>query len=115
MIPEAMVAYRRALAIDRNNPDILNNLAWLLVTSKDATLRDPEQALSLARTASLIAPRGHILDTLATTYWATGLVDLAVQTERIAMQKDPGGAEYYRLRIQLFLRQSYQESFPVAE
>lgn len=113
MDSEAVVFYRKALELDGNDPEVLNNLAWLLITSGDKTLRNPEEALSLARTASILAPYGHILDTLATAYWATGLTDLAIQTELAAMQKDPEKANYYRLRIRLFQRQTYQESFPV--
>lgn len=109
----AIVFYRRALALDKNDPEILNNLAWLLITTGDETLRDPEEALDLARTAAIITPYGHILDTLATAYWATGLTELGIQTELVAMQRDPQKADYYRLRIRLFQRQSYQESFPV--
>jgi len=108
---EAEEAYRRALAIDSSDPVALNNLAWLLLTTKDPERRNPKEALDLARSAAALAPESFVLDTLATAYWANGFVDLAVRTELAALKKDPKKAAYYKLRLELFQRQSYKDSF----
>ncbi len=108
---EAEAAYRKALVIDPEDSGALNNLAWLLLNSGDVQRRNPEEALELARAAAVIKPESFVLDTLATAYWANGLVDLAVKTELTALERDPARANYYRLRLELFQRQSYEDSF----
>lgn len=45
---EALSAYREALALDPALSDALVSVAWLLLRAKDASLRDPEQALEHA-------------------------------------------------------------------
>ncbi|MBI3884843.1 MAG: hypothetical protein HY302_03830 [Opitutae bacterium] len=45
--------YRRAIGEDQTNGIALNNLAWLLATAKDDSLRDAPLALSLAQAAEL--------------------------------------------------------------
>ena len=69
--------------------EVNNNLAWLLLTAKEKAIRNPERALTLARAAILIKEQSHILDTLATAYWANGLVEEAVVTELKALRLDP--------------------------
>lgn len=98
----ALVAYNKALEIEPGNPELLNNLAWLLLTSDDPELRDPRRALSLARTAAVVSSRSHVLDTLATAYWANGFVEEAVLTEQQALQGDPAQAEFYREQLEKF-------------
>ena len=46
--PDAVAQYRRVLALDPHRPEALNNLAWILATSPDPTVRNGEQALRLA-------------------------------------------------------------------
>ena len=62
--------------------------------------------------AAVIQPRGYILDTLATSYWANGLVEEAVASERQAIFADPPQRKYYQMQIERFSRQSYDESLP---
>ena len=66
----------------------MNNLAWLLATSRDASLRDPERALELALRARTLAAkpdaasdREHaaVLDTLAAAQAAAGRFSEAVR------------------------------------
>lgn len=108
MEKKAIAAYEKALALEPSNPKLLNNLAWLLLTSDDPTLRDPAKALDLSRLAALQLPASHILDTLATAYWANGLIEKALQVEEKALFEDPEGGEYYREQIQRFSTQKYK-------
>ena len=52
-IATAIAFYRRAIGQDQSNGIALNNLAWLLATAKDDSLRDAKLALSLAQAAEL--------------------------------------------------------------
>ncbi|OQX19377.1 MAG: hypothetical protein BWK76_04630 [Desulfobulbaceae bacterium A2] len=101
----AMESYERALELEPLNAETLNNLAWLLLTARNETLRDPRRALTLARSAVALHPGGHILDTLATAYWANGLVEEALQTEAHALHVDPGHGTYYRSQMEKFRSQ----------
>ena len=107
---KALVAYEKAYDLEPDNPEIRNNLAWLLLTSRNPALRDPVRALVLARGAAQEQPRGYVLDTLATAYWANGLVREAVEAARQAALVDPGHARVYQSRALGFLAESYGES-----
>jgi serine/threonine protein kinase/Tfp pilus assembly protein PilF len=50
-IAEAIVEYETAVALEPKATEVLNNLAWLLVTCPEKRLRDPSRALKLARIA----------------------------------------------------------------
>ncbi len=85
---EAMGQYQEALRIDPANRKIQNNLAWLLATSADATLRDGKRAVALAQQA--LEPSGGtdpvILDTLAAALAEAGRFSEAAQTARKALE-----------------------------
>ncbi len=104
---EAAEAYEAVLTTDPYNPEVLNNLAWLLVTAMDDTILDPARALPLAETAARIKPQGYIIDTLAAVYWANGYKDLAVDSEKQALAKDPANQAYYLKQMRLFQEQSW--------
>jgi Zn-dependent protease with chaperone function len=108
MEKKAIAAYDKALAIEPTNPKLLNNLAWLLLTSDDPTLREPKRALEMARFAAMQIPTGYVLDTLATAYWANGFVEKAVAIEKQAMFASPGEGEYYRAQIHKFTTTEYK-------
>jgi tetratricopeptide (TPR) repeat protein len=101
----ALESYERALELEPLNAETMNNLAWLLLTARNETLRDPRRALTLARGAVALHPGGHILDTLATAYWANGLTGEALQTEAHALHADPGHGTYYRSQMEKFRSQ----------
>ena len=110
MSKKALKAYEKAYSMDPINPEIMNNLAWLLLTSEDLSLRDPLKALTLARGAAILQPKGYIFDTLATAYWANNLIDEAVRTEKLAMRADVGQKRFYQARIVKFTSESYLET-----
>lgn len=114
MEKKAIAAYNKALALEPSNPKLLNNLAWLLLTSEDLSLRDPKRALDMARLAGMQVPAGHVLDTLATAYWANGFIEKAIETEKQAIFADPGEGEYYRRQIQKFQNSKYKTDAPQA-
>jgi Zn-dependent protease with chaperone function len=105
---KALTAYSNALALEPSNPEIMNNYAWLLLTTKVPDLRDPLKALSLAASAAARYPTGYILDTLAMAYWATGEVNKAVDTEKQAIRHDPDNRQYYQRQIIKFSTEQYE-------
>jgi len=107
---KALAAYEKAYSLEPVNPEIMNNYSWLLLTSKSLELRDPSKALTLARAAVTLQPKGYILDTLATAYWANGLVEEAVRVEKQAILADVTQKHFFQSRIAQFTHQTYEES-----
>lgn len=105
----ALTAFELAMERSPLQPDLLNNLSWLLLTSKDVSLRNPQRALGLARMAAQLKPQGYILDTLATALWANGLIAKAIDVEEQAMIIDPEKQEYYQEQINRFRTLTYAE------
>lgn len=117
-LKEAITDYEAALKLDEKDSGVLNNLAWLLATSPDASLRNGQRAIELAKTAARVTEfkQAHILSTLAAAYaeagdfenaktWSQKAVDLA--------EKDSGDKE---IREQLKKEQaSYEAKQPWRE
>ena len=76
----AIELYRDAMARDTRFVDARNNLAWVLSTHPDASLRNGQEAVELAEAALRNARqnRPEIWDTLAAAYAEAGLFDKAV-------------------------------------
>ncbi len=107
---KSLTAYSKALQLNPIDPELLNNFAWLLLTSSDGSLRNPRRALILARSAAELSPVPHVLDTLATAFWANGYIEEAVETERQALEKDSNQAPFYRLQLERFQNEQYRSS-----
>ena len=101
---ESLAAYEKSLTLEPDNPETLNNLAWLLITTSDPAISDTERALILALQASLLRPTaGYIMDTLAATYWANNMLEKALETEDRAIGRDPANRIFYRRQMDFFL------------
>jgi tetratricopeptide (TPR) repeat protein len=89
----ALTAYEEAVRDEPENATPLNNLAWLLSTCPDATLRDGRRAVELATRVCKLAERENssFLDTLAAAFAETGDFKAAVETQREAMALLPKG------------------------
>jgi predicted Zn-dependent protease len=101
---EAIQAFERSLRLYPDNPEALNNLAWLLLTADQRTLLDPVRALALAKQAVALQARSHILDTLAEAYWQNGLAEMAIETEQRAVAESSDNRDYYRKQLRKFSR-----------
>jgi tetratricopeptide (TPR) repeat protein len=71
----AEAAYGKALELDPNDSDSMNELAWLLAIQG----RDLDRALELALRATEIDPSGDNLDTLGWVHYTRGDFDSAVR------------------------------------
>ncbi|MGB5685869.1 MAG: M48 family metalloprotease [Candidatus Electrothrix sp.] len=103
----ALQAYEKALGSLSVSLELANNTAWLLLTAKNHSLRDPVRALDLARSAARFSQQGNILDTLATALWANGRVDEAVVVEEKAAELDQDNLAYYQGRMDTFRQESW--------
>jgi Flp pilus assembly protein TadD len=67
---------------------VLNNLAWLLATCGDGSVRNGQRALELAERANRLAGGQdvRVLDTLAAAYAEAGRFEEAVRTVQAAIQ-----------------------------
>jgi Zn-dependent protease with chaperone function len=105
---EALAAYEKSRALEPDNPETLNNIAWLLITANDMKILDADRALDLAKQAAALRPTaGFILDTLAAAYWANNMIDAALDTERAAMKRDPENRIFYRHQMDFFLNNTW--------
>lgn len=101
---EAVRLYEKKLSLDYKQPDVLNNLAWLLVTTRDPDVRDIKRGLRLAKEAVALEKSPVILDTLAEAYWVNGDGEMAVRTIKEAIRLDDTGNPYYRKQLDKFSR-----------
>ncbi len=92
---KAVADYDEALDIDPEDSGVMNNLAWVLATSPDESVRDGERAVELATKAAELTEfeLPHILSTLASGYaemgdfekareWAEKAVNLSEDEEQ---------------------------------
>ena len=77
---------REALAVDSNNPVLLNNLAWFLATADKPELRDGQEAVRLATRAVELTDRRepNMIGTLAAAYAEAGQFAIAADMAHIA-------------------------------
>ena len=85
---EAIQHYQKALELAPRSIPTLTNLAWLLATSQDASLRNGPKAVELAGQADRLVGGTNtlVLRTLAAAYAENGEFANAIRTARSAMQ-----------------------------
>ncbi len=106
---KALPVYERVIRLAPADAESANNLAWLLLTAEDRSLRDPGRALQLAEVAAQLSAKGFIFDTLATALWANGKRAEAITAEVRATRLDPANSMYYRSRIEKFQTASWHD------
>jgi protein O-mannosyl-transferase len=106
---EAVMHYEKSLAIARESPVALTNLALIFATCSDPQFRDGRRAIQLATQADELSGRNNpsIVRTLAAAYAETGRFEEAIETARRALklalaQKDVATANDARLDIDLY-------------
>ena len=111
---EAIAQYQSFLKLQPNNAGALSDLAWVLATWPEASVRNGAQAVELARRANELSDGrdSEILRTLAAAYAEGGQFTEAVTTARQALQladSQSNGTLGDALRSQL---KSYQAGSP---
>jgi Flp pilus assembly protein TadD len=101
----AAAQFRQALLAQPDSVEALNNLAWLLATCPDATVRNGVEAVHCAERASLLpAPKGMcVAGTLAAAYAEAGRFKEAVATaeKAVATETAAGETRFAELNTQL--------------
>ena len=112
----ALNSYEQALLLTPDNAEALNNLAWLLLTAQEPSLRDPARALLLANKAAA-EKNPQMLDTLATAYWANNNLEMALAIEEEALARAVTHKDFYHRQMEKFrtTRYSLSTRFPEAE
>ncbi|MBN2419890.1 MAG: peptidase M48 Ste24p, partial [Deltaproteobacteria bacterium] len=95
--------YEKLLEQDRKQAGVLNNLAWILLTTDDPDIRDIKRGFALAKEAVELERLPEFLDTLAEAYWANGNNEMAVQLEKEAIMRDKKNNPHYRKQLEKFL------------
>jgi len=87
-VDEAIVHYQKALQIRPNYLEVQNDLAWVLAIAPQASLRNGNKAVELARQANQLTGGENpiILHTLAAAYAEAGRFPEAVETAQHALQ-----------------------------
>ncbi|HEY4272317.1 MAG TPA: tetratricopeptide repeat protein [Candidatus Udaeobacter sp.] len=85
---EAIQHYKKALEFAPRSIPALTNLAWLLATSRDGSLRNGRKAIELAEQADRLVGGTNplVLRTLAAAYAENGEFEKAIRTARSAME-----------------------------
>ena len=105
----AIAQFQKVLELDPQHVAAQNNLAWLLATCPEASLRDGKRAMELAWQAEQLSGGNHpeILDTLAAAYAEAGRFGEAVETAKRALnlpatKNNKPLAEAIQIRLKLY-------------
>jgi len=93
---------------DRYNVEVLNNLAWLYVTTDEPVLQKYESALNLGLMALALKRAPFILDTVAECYYKLGDFEQAIALEEEALMKAENNREFFEEQLRKF-RKSLSE------
>ncbi len=92
----AKKAYEYAVRLNYQQPETLNNLAWLLLTAEDESLRDPKRALKLAADSVAMKEATTSMDTLAEAYYQNHMYLEAVNASKRSLELATDNPSYYK-------------------
>ncbi len=103
----AVEAYQKALAINPNSPEALNNLAWIQATCPDETVRDGAKAVEHAEAACRLTDykQSGMISTLGTAYAEAGRFPeaIAMAEKAIQMETTNGETQFGAINRQLLM------------
>jgi Flp pilus assembly protein TadD len=122
-VREALAHCRAALKIQPDNPDTLSNLAWVLATWPDASVRNGTEAIELAQRANQLSGSkdSMTLRALAAAYAEGGRFAESVTAARRALQladaqSNAALADALRSEIKLYQTGSpFRDTVPVPQ
>ena len=105
----AIAEFEKILELDPGHAAAQNNLAWLLATCPEPSLRNGTRAVTLARKTELLSggQSPEVLDTLAAAYAESGSFAEAIKTAKHAIElstarKDQSLANGIQTRLKLY-------------
>ncbi len=103
--------FRLVLQVTPEDPQALNNLAWVIVTRPGASASQLREGLRLAESAADAGAQAYIWDTLAESYFRLARYDAAIDaaSRALALARQGHGRgdvplHYYRERLAAFSR-----------
>jgi len=102
-------AYEKSIGLDPNNPEALNNLAWLYVTCPNEDVCNPFRGLQLAEKAVQLSEAAHIFDTLAESYFVNSMYQKAIVAGTRALELVKGDRSYYEKQLEKFKKAAADE------
>jgi tetratricopeptide (TPR) repeat protein len=102
-------AYEKSIGLDPNNPEALNNLAWLYVTCPNEDVCNPFRGLQLAEKAVQLSETAHIFDTLAESYFVNSMYQKAIVAGTRALELVKGDRSYYEKQLEKFNKAAADE------
>ena len=117
----AAAEYKKILAIEPDYARAVNNLAWILATSLDASVRDGAQAVMLARHADQLADgkNPNVLSTLAASFAEAGqfpeAMDAAERAVKLSRERgDTPAVIEFEHQLELYKKgQPYRDPIPL--
>jgi Flp pilus assembly protein TadD len=105
-ISEALNRFEKVLVLDPNNVQNMNNLAWILSTCGQDSLRNGSKALALAQRALQMTGGGDaaVLRTLSAAFAETGRYDeaMAAASQALRLATDPSLEGMLKTEMLLF-------------
>jgi tetratricopeptide (TPR) repeat protein len=102
--PGVLEAWEKSLAINPDNAEVLNNLAWVYATCEDQQYRNPDRALAMATLAVRLENQPHIWDTLAESYYVNEMYSKAIEAGQMALDLAQDNRGYYEEQLDKFKR-----------
>ena len=103
---EAIADFEKTIELDEDYPDVTSNLAWILATCPDASIRNPDKAVQLARhqAESRDTEAPDDIDTLAAALASAGDYEQAVtmQEKAIELLTDEDDIKEFTSRLDLY-------------
>ena len=96
-------AWEKSLALEPDNAQVLNNLAWHYATCEDERYQDPVRALAMAKMAIRLEKLPHVWDTLAESYYVNGMYREAVEAGKQALALAGRKRSYFEDQLKKFI------------
>jgi tetratricopeptide (TPR) repeat protein len=105
-LDEAVTAYKKVICLDPDSAGAYNQVAWILATSSDLRIQNPEQAVRLAKKAVALAPQvGECWNTLGIALYRARQWQDAVEALEKSMQLQSAGDSFHWFFLAMAYRQ----------
>jgi uncharacterized protein HemY len=97
---ESKRAFERSLQLNYNQPEALNDFAWLLLKCPDERFLNKKKALEFAKHALKLRKEAYILDTLAEAYYENSMFNEAFIASKFALEMARKNRKYYKKQFE---------------
>ncbi|MCP5046141.1 MAG: M48 family metalloprotease [bacterium] len=97
---QSKTSFETSLKLNYNQPEALNNLAWLYLKCPDEEFLNHQRALELVRDAVRMQQAAHIFDTLAEACFQNAMYEKAYRASQQAMTMAKTNLSYYKEQLE---------------